>query len=427
MNELEQKVCKRIQEMEDELVEVLSGVVAINTPDPPGDNYDACAEFLSDYLKKVGASVRIEQVPTESLPRHPETGKPLSRPNVVAEIKGSGDGPVLHFNGHYDVVPAVGEWASDPYKPEVRDGKLYGRGTTDMKAGIVASMVAARALKLENVNLEGTISFSFVPDEENDLEAGAKFLVEQKKVQADYCIVAEPTGAEDFYNGHRGCLWLEIATHGKPAHGSLPWKGINAFEKMIAVAQEINNKIKPGLLHQEDTEVDEAVALKTGAITVGGKVTTGESPNIVPPRCTMTIDRRLAPGESVKGALADFTAVLESLKKRDLKFSSDYKILSQYEPCITSPDSPLVGAVKETIEKVVGRTPRISIMMAGCDMRYFHAAGVPTLVYGPGTKGMSHQQDECVKVKDLVTAAQVYALTAMGLLGVRSPMPANTT
>ena len=420
MNELERKVCNRVKEMESELVEVLSGVVAINTPDPPGDNYDACAEFLSAYLKKLGANVRIEQVPAESLPRNPETGKPLSRPNVVAEIKGSGKGPVLHFNGHYDVVPAVGEWASDPYKPEVRDGKLYGRGTTDMKAGIVASMVAAKALKLEKVNLEGTISFSFVPDEENDLEAGAKFLAEQKKVQADYCIVAEPTGAEDLCNGHKGCLWLEIATHGKPAHGSSPWKGINAFAKMIAVAQEIDNKIKPGLLHQEDTEIDESIARKTGVITVGGRVTTGESPNIVPPRCTMTIDRRLAPGESVKEALADFTAILESLKKEDPKFSGDYKIISQYEPCIISPDSPFVRVVKETIEKVIGRIPEVSVMAGGCDMRYFHAAGVPTLVYGPGTIGMAHQQDEYVKVKDLVVAAQVYALTAMELLKVRS-------
>ena len=420
LSELEQKVCNRVQELENELVEVLSGAVAINTADPPGDNYDACAEFLSDYLKKLGAQVRIEQVPPESLPRSPETGKPLSRPNVVAEIKGSGNGPVLHFNGHYDVVPAVGDWTSAPYKPEVRDGKLYGRGTSDMKAGIVASMVAARALKLENVNLEGTISFSFVPDEENDLEAGAKFLVEQKKVPADYCIVAEPTGAEDLSNGHRGCLWLEITTYGKPAHGSSPWKGINAFDKMVAVAQEINSKIKPDLLHQEDTEIDESIALKTGAITVGGRVTTGDSPNIAPPRCTMTIDRRLAPGESVKGALADFTSVLESLKKRDPKFSSDYKILSQYEPCVIPPDSPLVKAVKKTIEKVVGKAPKISVMMGGCDMRYFHAAGVPTLVYGPGTMGMAHQQDEYVQVKDLVTAAQVYSLVAMGLLGVRS-------
>ena len=117
--------------------------------------------------------------------------------------------------------------------------------------------------------------------------------------------------------------------------------------------------------------------------------------------------------------MADFTAVLESLKKRDPRFSSDYKILSQYEPCIISPDSPLVGAVKETIEKVVGRAPKISVMMGGCDMRYFNAAGIPTVIYGPGTIGMAHQADECVKVKDLITAAQVYALTAMRLLGVQ--------
>ena len=418
LSQVEQRVCKRILALEDELIQVLSQLVSINTADPPGENYDECAKFLSTYLEELAARVEIEQVPRESLPCHPSTGKPLSRPNVIAEIVGSENSPVLHFNGHYDVVPAVGDWTFNPYEPEVKEGRLYGRGSADMKAGITAMIVAAKALRLENINLAGTISFSFVPDEENDGAAGSKYLTEQKRVQAHYCIIGEPSGGTDFFNGHKGCIWLELITYGKPAHASSPWKGINAFDKMIEVVQEINAKIKPSLLHEEDIELDIFTASKTGAIALGGKVSTGDSPNVVPPRCSMTIDRRLAPGEDVQKVLGEFSSILESLKKRDPKFSGDIKVLSQYEACVTPVESRLAKILREPLISVTGKTPEVSLMSGGCDMRYFHSAGIPTVIYGPGGLFMAHQADEYVEVGRLITAAQVYALIAMKLLGV---------
>lgn len=419
LNQLEQKICNRVLSLEDELIAVLSKLISINTADPPSENYDECANFLATYLEGLTAHVEIVQVAPESLPRHPSTGKPLSRPNVVAEIVGSENGPVLHFNGHYDVVPAVGDWTFDPFKPQVKEGKLYGRGSVDMKAGITATMVAAKALKMENVNLAGTISFSFVPDEENDGPAGTKFISEQKKVKADYCIVAEPSGGADFFNGHKGCVWLEVTTYGKPAHASSPWKGINAFDKMVEVVQEINTKIKPSLLHQEDIELDTSTASKTGAIALGGKVATGDSPNVVPARCSMTIDRRLVPGEDIQKALGDFFSILESLKKRNPKFSGEIKVLSQYEACVTPIESRLLNVLGESLRSVTGKPPEISLMTAGCDMRYFHSAGIPTVIYGPGDLPMAHRVNEYVEIGQLITVAQVYALTAMRLLGVR--------
>ncbi len=418
LNQVEQKICNRIQGLEDELIEVLSQLVSINTADPPGENYNECANFLVTYLEELSARVEIVQVAPESLPRHPSTGKPSSRPNVIAEIAGSGNGPVLHFNGHYDVVPAVGDWTFAPYKPEVKQGRLYGRGSADMKAGITAMMVAAKALKLEDINLAGTLSFSFVPQEEKDGPAGTKFLTEQKGVSADYCIVGEPSGGTDFFNGHKGCLWLEITTYGKSGHGSSPWKGINAFDKMVEVVQDINARIKPSLLHQEDIEPDTSVTSKTGTITLGGKVATGDLPNVVPPQCTLTIDRRLAPGEEVQKVLGDFSSILESLKKRDPKFSGDIKVLSRYESCVTPMESRLVDVLSESLGSVTGKTPEVSLMTAGCDMRYFHSLGIPTVIYGPGDLSMAHQTNEYVDVGRVITATQVYALTAMRLLGV---------
>lgn len=213
-------------------------------------------------------------------------------------------------------------------------------------------------------------------------------------------------------------MWLEVITHGKAAHSSTPWRGINAFDQMIKVVQEISARIKPALLHQEDVELDASTASKTGAITLGGRVFTGDSPNIVPPRCTMTVDRRLAPGESAQKVLDDFFSILDSLKRCDSKFNGEIKVLSQYDPCITPVESPLAGVLSESLRSITGRTPQISIMAGGCDLRYFHSAGIPTMIYGPGNLDRAHQADEYVEIRQLVIAAQVYALTAMRLIGV---------
>jgi len=415
LSNVEQRVCERILILKDELVKDLSQLVSINTADPPADNYDACADFLASYLKSIGAKVEIVQAPPESLPRSPETGKPLSRPNVIGEVTGSSGRPILHFNGHYDVVPATGDWSFDPYKPEVKDGKLYGRGSADMKAGIVAAVAAAKALKLEEINLEGTISFSFVPDEEYGDPAGSRFLVEQKKVPADYCIIAEPSGGLDLFNGFKGSLWMEINTYGKPAHGSLPWRGINAFEKMVVVVQEINKKIRPKLHYQEGMELDKYTASRTGTMTLGGKIYSGDSANVVPSRCSMTIDRRLVPGEDAEQVIGEFRSILEYLKQKDPKFNAELKVLIGYNAGFTPIESPLVQVMKQSITDVSNKVPDISFSTGG-DIRYFRGAGVPAVLYGPGDLAMAHKTDEYVEIDKLVMTSQVFALAAMRLV-----------
>ncbi len=415
LSNIEQRVCQRILTLEDELVKVLGDLVAINTADPPADNYSACADFLGDYLASIGARVKIVQVPPEQLPHSSETGEPLSRPNVLGEIAGSGGRPVLHFNGHYDVVPAAGDWTVNPYKPEVKDGRLYGRGSADMKAGIVAAIAAAKVLKMEEVTLEGTISFSFAPDEEYGDPAGTRYLVDRKMVPADYCIIAEPSGGMDLFNGFKGSLWMEITTYGKPAHGSLPWKGINTFDKMVKVVNEINRKIRPNLPYQEDVELDKHTASRTGTMTLGGKVNTGDSTNIVPPQCTMTIDRRLVPGEDARQVITEFRSILESLKERDPQFSADLKVLIGYNAGCTPVESPLVQVMKQSITDTTGQAPDISLTSGG-DVRYFHGAGIPTVLYGPGDLAMAHKADEYVEIAKLVVTTQVFTLAAMRLL-----------
>jgi succinyl-diaminopimelate desuccinylase len=410
LNPFDQRVCKRISSLEGEVVSLAKELISVPTADPPGENYDECAKVIADYLKTVGAQVEILQVPLESLSLNPQTGEPMSRPNVVAEIKGAKKGPVLHYNGHYDVVPASEDWTLDPYKPMVKEGKLYGRGSVDMKGAIAAMLLAAKVLICEGAPLGGTLSFSFVPEEENDGAAGTKFLLEEKGLKADYCIVGEPSGRMSLFNGHRGCLWLEIRTLGKAAHGSAPWVGINAFEKMVHVVNAIEREIKPKLTIREGSRD------KPGSITLGGKVVTGDVPNTVPQSCTMTIDRRLIPGEELEKVLSDFSTVLKQLEKEDPDLRAEMKVLSGYDPCATPLASDLVTTVNDVLRTVSGESPQVSLMMAGCDMRYFHQRGIATLIYGPGELSMAHQSDEHVEIDALMTAAKVYALSAMRLL-----------
>ena len=185
---------------------------------------------------------------------------------------------------------------------------------------------------------------------------------------------------------------------------------------MISVIQKINTKIKPQLIQGENIIIDRSTASKIGSITLGGKVLTGELPNVVPSRCTLTIDRRLAPGEEVQKVLKYFRMILDSLQEMDPKLVSEIKVLSQYEACLTPIQSSLVEAVKKSLKSVTGKTPGISLMVAGCDMRYFYRQGIPTVIYGPGDNFSSHQVNESVGIEALVRAAQVYALAAIRLL-----------
>jgi len=412
-NDLEKRVCSRIIDLKAELIWLLCELISIPTPNPPADNYDNFVQFLSKYIKTLGINVVVKKASSECLPDY--KNKSLSKPNILAELKGSKNSPILHFNGHYDVVPAKEKWKfSEPYLPKIENDRIYGRGSSDMKSGIASMLIAAKAFKIENIQLPGKVVFSFVTDEENDGEFGTKFLIESEKIQADYCIIGEPSGGINYSNGHKGCLWLEIIIYGKAAHAAKPWMGINAFDKMIDLVKEIKKKLKLESNYRRGKETN--YKYENGTITIGGKIKTGDSINVVPPYCSFTIDRRLGIRENTTDSLNEIVSIIDSIKKKDLNFISDIKVLSKYEPCTTPIDSKLISIIKESIKSVTNKTPKISIMSGGCDMRYFHQMGIPTVIYGPGNINLSHQVDEYVEINSLITAAQVYALSTIRLL-----------
>lgn len=191
----------------------------------------------------------------------------------------------------------------------------------------------------------------------------------------------------------------------------MPWLGINTFDKMI----DLVNEIKKGLKLNSNYSRSKETNYEDGTITIGGQVGTGDSHNIVPPCCRFTIDRRLGVRENTNNSLNEFFLILDLMKKKDLNFVSDIKVISKYEPCVTPINSKLVSIIKESIISLTCKTPKISLMNGGCDMRYFHKVGIPTVIYGPGDINLSHQEDEYVEINSLITAAQVYTLSAIRL------------
>lgn len=412
----ETKMLKKVRLLEAELVRLTKAIVAIPTPDPPGENFDDLTGFLTRELKAIGLEVSTVQIEQDKLPVRESDGERLPRPNLLAKLKGKNDKAVLHLNGHYDVVAATGKWSGDPFKPVLKDGKIYGRGTTDMKGAIAAMIVAAMALADSNLKLGGSLTFSFCPDEENDADAGTKFLTSRNLIKADHCIVGEPSGSRGLWNAHKGCLWAKIAIRGRAAHGSVPWLGVNAFEKMVKLTNLIEAELKPKLERKISSYATFPPMANRPTINVGGMVRVDGAPNIVPELCTATVDRRLIPEETLFEAKSEIDELLIELKSAEPEVGVDVSYISEYEAAYTAPDSDLCEAISAAVEDVSGVRPLPTMCLGGCDMRYFVAAGIPTVIYGPGALSCAHQSDEFVEVRELVEAASVYALASARLL-----------
>lgn len=254
-------------------------------------------------------------------------GEGLPRVNVLGRLKGEADKPVIHFNGHFDVVPAGTGWSIDPYEGVIKNGKIYGRGSSDQKSGIAAQLSAVETLKRAGVQLKGTVEQSATVDEETGGFAGVGYMVDKGYIalgKTDYCVITECLDLDRICVGHRGNLWFEIMTLGKKAHGCMPKLGINAIDKMVKVLSKSNCELRPNI-ESRVTEYpivpDEArhSSLTPTVIHSGLKV------NIVPDVCVVRFDRRLIPEEDIQTAWTEIKNVLSKLYGEDPEFKYELK------------------------------------------------------------------------------------------------------
>ncbi len=353
-------------------------------------------------LDEYGYATEVHHAPTELAP----LGQGLPRPNLIGKL--AGDGPLVHLNGHYDVVPVGNDWTQDPFGGELVDGKIYGRGAADMKSGLAAQIIAVEALR--RAGLKPNVHQSAVPDEETVgvRNAGMGWLVEQGLLQGDAVIITEPFGPDGVGIGHKGAIWGEITVHGKQAHGSAPQLGVNAIELMARYLSHLDQHLRPQL---ELRVTDYGVTPDNPRATLSfDTIRGGHATNIVPDRCTVTFNRRLVPGEDLDSARRE---LLEPLQDT----GHDYHELYSTEPTLVSEDEPVVQAAIRAVRQL-GLEPKILISAGSDDQRFVvHNAGITnSLVYGPGQTPLSHIADEHITVGDLVLGTKGLALIIADLL-----------
>jgi succinyl-diaminopimelate desuccinylase len=404
---------------ENYLVSVLKELISVPTVNPPGEKYEEMASVLERVLDDLGLSVEIIRVPDDIVVKYYPWAKGYPRFIVIARL-GSGR-PVLHFNGHYDVVPPGQGWSVDPFKPVIKDGKIYGRGSSDMKGGIAAVIAAVKALIDEGWRPEkGSIELAFTPDEEVGGETGVLYMLEKGLARPDYVIVAEPTTSSRIWIGSRGVVWARVKIHGKQAHGSAPWLGKNAFEAMSEIAVWLRRNYIPRLKERKtDLPMDDPRAAHP-TLTMGGEVHGGAKTNIVPGYYEFSLDRRLIPGESPDDVAKELKeAVMRAARDTGILsegFRVEVEVQGKASAVWVDPKHPFVEKLVSVIREVLGVEPARTICIGGLDTRYYQERGIAALTYGPGALDVAHMPDEYAPISELVNVAKVYGVLAKTLL-----------
>ena len=424
---------QRIEAKRDEVVALTQALVRIPTVNPPGDAYEACARFLGERLQKKGFAVeymRAEGAPGDR-DSHP-------RVNVVARFEGSGGGECVHFNSHIDVVEAGPGWTTDPFGADVRDGKIYGRGTCDMKGGLASSVIACEAILESGLRLQGALEISGTVDEESGGFGGVGYLASLgyfSKPKVHHVIIPEPLGVDRICLGHRGVWWAEVETKGRIAHGSMPFLGDSAINHMSAFVHLLETQLVPRLNQRRTSEPVEPPGARVSTLNInsihGGHIEqrfsmdaqdrpTGDLPApVVAHSCRAVLDRRFIAEEKLDEVKQEIIAMLQELKLTRPGFDYGVREIMSFVPTATPRDAPVVLATASAIARVLGREPSYIASPGTYDQKHIVRTGKlrDCIAYGPGILDLAHQPDEYVGIQELVDSAKIMALAAVQLTG----------
>ncbi|GGD46649.1 acetylornithine deacetylase/succinyl-diaminopimelate desuccinylase family protein [Sinisalibacter lacisalsi] len=425
MTDLTQTLLAEIAARREALVALTQGLVRIPTLNPPGRQYRELVDWLAARLQTHGWEVeliRAEGAPGDS-DRWP-------RWNLVARIEGASPGDCVHFNGHHDVVEVGEGWTRDPFAAEIEDGRIYGRGTCDMKGGIATAIIAAEAFVAANPGFSGAIELSATADEESGGYGGVAYLAERgyfSPERVQHVIIPEPLNKDRICLGHRGVWWAEIETKGRIAHGSMPFLGDSAIRHMGAVLEEMERALFP-LLAGKRTEMPVVPdGAKQSTLNInsihGGEAEpepgfTGFPAPCVADRCRIVIDRRFLIEEDIAEVKDEVRALMERVKAERPGFAYEIRELHEVIPTMTDRDAPVVRSTAAAIEKVLGAQPDYVVSPGTYDQKHIDRIGRlrNCIAYGPGVLDLAHQPDEWIGIDDMVDSAGVMALVLAELL-----------
>ena len=366
---------------------LLRQLVAIDSvnPDlvPGGAGEAAIAGFVAEWLRAEGLEVTMEE---------PVPG----RPSVVGIARGSGGGRSLLLNAHMDTVGVAG--MEHPFEPRVEGHRLYGRGAYDMKGGLAAIMLAAAAAKRRG--LRGDVLVTAVADEEY-ASLGTASVV--KRWRADAAIITEAT-ALDLCVAHKGFIWLEVETRGRAAHGSRPDVGVDAIAKMGHVLVGLEAL-------QQELEARPAHPLLGHGSLHASLITGGQELSSYPESCLLGIERRTLPGETAAQVQAEVQRLLDQRAAADPAFQASVRPTRVRAAFEIASDAPIVQTLRATASAALGREPEFLAAPWWMDSALLSAAGIPTVIFGPGGEG-AHAVVEWVDLDEVARCVEVLVETA---------------
>lgn len=376
----------------DELEKLLSDLVSINSINPdlvPGSPGEGeIARYIADWLKL--NDLEVELVESVS-----------GRPNVVGIARGTGGGKTLLLNGHMDTVGVAG--MPDAHQPAIKDGRLYGRGSYDMKGGVAACMLAIAEARQQR--LGGDVIFTGVIDEEyasvGTMELASRF-------HADGAIVAEFTELQ-LILAHRGFVWLEVETIGKAAHGSRPDLGVDAIVKMgkvLAELEKLDQSLRANPTHP---------LLGSGSLHAS-LIQGGQELSSYPERCLLSVERRTLPRETPEAVEAELKENIQKVQRLDPSFQTVVRRGIDRSPLETSEEADIVNAIQAASTKILNHPSPVAGVQFWTDAAVLSAAGIPSVLFGPVGSG-AHAVEEWVDLASVKACAEIYLATAIDFCG----------
>lgn len=364
-------------------IALTKALVAIDSQNPslvPGGAGEAVvANTLAGVLREWGFAAELQEIAPGRL-------------NVVARI-GKRGGRSLMLNGHLDVVGVAG-MTHPPFDPVEKSGRIYGRGSADMKAGIAA--MCAAAARAADAGLAGEVIIAAVCDEEFT-SIGTRGLIE-RGVRADAAIVTEPTQLA-IMPAHKGFVWIEAKFIGRAAHGSRYDIGVDAIKHAGLFLAELDR-------YESKTLTSRGHSLLGRPSIHAAGITGGSGMSSYPESCELSIERRTIPGESTEQVRLEMEELLDRVKLSDEKFNGSIKVTMEQQPSDVSTSAPIVRALAQSLANT-GIRESIAGMTAWTDAALLNAAGIPAICFGPGDIGLAHAAEEFVPVKEIEDATRV--------------------
>ncbi|MGI8824516.1 MAG: M20 family metallopeptidase [Chloroflexota bacterium] len=377
----------------DLVIDLTRDLIRFRSVNPPGNEQEV-AEFLGQRMEQLGLESRLEPL---------EPG----RANVIGRLPGKGAGHLV-FTGHLDVVPPGGqEWKHEPFDAELIDGRIYGRGSCDMKGGVAAIVAAMAALQRRGFRPRADVLIAATAGEEAGM-IGAQAMSDRGSLKGSgYLVVAEPSDL-DVFIAEKGVLWVRIRALGRTAHGSMPWLGVNA----VSFMSRLISRLEEHSFDYMESELLGKPTLSVNTISGGNKI------NVVPDVCDIEVDLRTLPSQDNDEVIEIIRELAEGLAA---EFHPDLRVevwSDQNKPPLeTQRSEKLVEATVEAVRSVRGE-PAVGGVTYGTDAAAICPTyGIPMVICGPGAPGMAHQPDENVEVEQLVQAADIYARLARILVG----------